>query len=85
MYKNLYNSYSPNFSVSKEEFFGKTWKYRQEAIQKYYPFFHHHNWFCKLHKLEYYTKSDILKDIIIDRIFEEKIASLPPLREYILD
>lgn len=85
MYINLYNDYHLNLNINKVEFFTKGWEYYQEALQKYYPFFHHYNWFCKLYDLNNFTESDIFHRIEQELSFREAVASLPPLCEYILN
>lgn len=85
MYTKLSNDYSPDFNESKVKFFTKAWEYYEEALQKYYPFFHHYNWFNKLYLLENSTKYDIYSKIYENQCLEKGVASIPPLYEYILD
>lgn len=85
IYANLHNNYYPDLNTSKVEFFTKGWEYYQEALQKYYFFFHHYNWFCKLYSLNNFTKSDILIEILNDDICQKRVTSIPPLYKYILD
>jgi hypothetical protein len=85
IYQNLFDSYNADFFKTKVQFFTKAWELYQEALQKYYPFFHHYNWFCKLYKLDHHSKFDILRDYKEIVFVEKQIASLPPLYEYILN
>jgi len=85
IYTNMYDNYHSNLNVSKVEFFTKGWAYYQEALQKYYPFFHHYNWFCKLYQLKNSTEFDIFKNIYNDLRVKEKVASIPPLFEDVLE
>jgi hypothetical protein len=49
MFEKLYNDYYHFFSwpyhdiTNKTVFYTLAWKYYQEALQKYYPLFHHYN------------------------------------------
>lgn len=85
IYTNLYYDYLPDFYVSKVEFYTKAWEYYKESLQKYYPFFHHYNWFCKLYILEHATKTHYLSILKNESIFNENNATVPPLREHILN
>lgn len=86
IYTNLYNEFGmKGLDLSKLEFYTKAWEYYQEAIQKYYPFFHHYNWFCKLYILERYSESDILDQLASNNNYEKRLSSVPPLFEYILN
>jgi hypothetical protein len=84
VYTKMLEFYGPDkMMMNKVDFYTKAWELYQEALQKYYPFFHHYNWHVKLALLEG-SKTDIIDEMNRAISFEFKVKSLPPLNEKLL-
>lgn len=83
VYTNMSDFYNADKMISRVVFYTKAWEFYQEALQKYYPFFHHYNWHVKLALLEG-NKADILSEIKCMQRLESGVKSMPPLNEKFL-
>jgi hypothetical protein len=55
VFTKLMSYYSSNLveGINSIDFYIKGWEFYQESLQKYYPFFDHYNWNCKLFQLDH--------------------------------
>lgn len=83
VYENMLKFYEANKTISRVVFFTKAWEFYQEALQKYYPFFHHYNWHVKLALLEG-SFADITANLNNEIKVENAVKSMPPLNERVL-
>lgn len=47
----------PDCDITPFQLYNKIWEFHRESLEKYYPFFDHYSWNCKLYVLEHYTKT----------------------------
>lgn len=79
MYTHLYNLNIQNPDINKLEFFIKGWEYYKEAKTKYYPFFNHYQWYCKLYPLDKYSEPQLIRNLDWSILQSKRIDSIPPL------
>lgn len=84
IYTHLNNLYIQDPDISKFELFNKGWEYYEEAETKYYPFFHHYQWYSKLYYLDKYSESELLSKVNRAMRVDSSRDSIPPLYNSIL-
>lgn len=72
---------NPLKNVKLEDIHNKYWDLYKEAQQKYYMFFDHYAWHCKLFSIENLTKEGLEDEVKWLKTFTEKINKLPSIDE----
>ena len=82
--RDCYDGISDLRDANKFEIYSKSWEYYQECLKRYYPFFDHYNWYCKLFSIDEVSKGNIIYNLSQQKIFMNKVLTVPPLSEEIL-